>query len=527
MVKRTTGRLAAVAVTVVGAATAVLAIAAGPASADSPTVPGYAAPSVHSQQAYDPEGDFTSHWTRADAMQLKAMSNPAAPSRTNSMPQQYTMPNIPQDFPDMSNGKVWVWDTWPLTDSKGNQYSVGGYDVIFSLVADRSLGFDDRHTYAKIGYFYRPTDVPADQRPANGGWTYGGLVFPEGVTSKVFPDQSFTQQPQWSGSARILAGGKIDLFFTDMAFYRNSAGQDVKPADAVISLSQGAIHANPGKGVFFTGFGSVTPLLRPDGKLYQNGQQNPFYNFRDPFTFTDPKHPGKTFMVFESNVAQNRGAYQCTSADLGYRPGDPHAETPAAVTASGANYQTARIGLAEADNADLTKWHYLNPILDSACVTDQTERPEVYIKDGKYYVFTISHRTTFAAGVDGPEGVYGFVGDGIRSDFQPVNRGSGLALGNPTNLNFAAGHPFAPDPNQDPGEFQAYSHYVMPGGLVESFIDSIGTSDSFRRGGTLGPTVKLDISGDTTAVDDGYGHGGLGGYADIPANLAFTNKNAE
>jgi levansucrase len=53
---------------------------------------------------------------------------------------------------------------------------------------------------------------------------------------------------------------------------------------------------------------------------------------------------------------------------------------------------------------------------------------------------------------------------------------------------------------------------------VESFIDTIGTKDNFRRGGTLAPTVRLIIDGDTTKVDRSYGNGGLGGYADIPAN---------
>ena len=72
------------------------------------------------------------------------------------MPAALTMPTVPQDFPDMSNGEVWVWDTWPLTDEDGNQYSVNGQEIIFSLVADRSLGFDDRHVFAKIGYFFRP-----------------------------------------------------------------------------------------------------------------------------------------------------------------------------------------------------------------------------------------------------------------------------------------------------------------------------------------------------------------------------------
>jgi len=115
----------------------------------------------------------------------------------------------------------------------------------------------------------------------------------------------------------------------------------------------------------------------------------------------------------------------------------------------------------------------------------------------------------------------GFVGNGIRSDFEPMNRGSGLVLGNPTNLNEPVGAPFALDPNQNPRTFQSYSHYVMPGGLVESFIDAIGT----RRGGALAPTVKINIAGSTTAVDTTYGTNGLGGYGDIPANENAPSGN--
>ena len=65
----------------------------------------------------------------------------------------------------------------------------------------------------------------------------------------------------------------------------------------------------------------------------------------------------------------------------------------------------------------------------------------------------------------------------------------------------------------------------MPGGLVESFIDSIGGNKDGNpvRGGSLAPTVKLNISGDTTSVDRTYGTNGLGGFADIPADQARTN----
>ncbi|WP_345525440.1 glycoside hydrolase family 68 protein [Nocardioides endophyticus] len=509
---------AAIVATIAGAtAGALLTLAPAPAQA----VPGYPDPTVHSQRTHNPNANYTSRWTRADARQIKAMSDPNAGPRENSMPPAYTMPTVPQDFPDMSNGEVWVWDTWPLTDERSNQYSVNGWEVIMSLVADRGLGFDDRHVFAKIGYFYRPAGIPADQRPRDGGWTYGGLVFDEGVTGQIFDDQSYSHQTQWSGSARVFPDGQIKLFFTDVAFYRNPDGTDRKPYDARIALSQGRIHADQ-DGVWFTGFNRVRDLLQADGQWYQTGAQNPFYNFRDPFTFQDPRYPNKTFMVFEGNSAGQRGSRSCTNQDLGYRPGDPHAEDLETVMDTGAILQMANIGLAVADNRQLTKWHFLPPILSANCVTDQTERPQIYLQGGKYYLFTISHRGTFASGIDGPEGVYGFVGNGIRSDYQPLNRGSGLALGNPTNLNYAAGNPFDPDFNQHPGAFQAYSHYVMPGGLVQSFIDTIGTKNNFRRGGTLGPTVKINIRGATTAVDYNYGANGLGGYADIPANRAIT-----
>ena len=515
---------ALVATALIGLPSAALAAPAAPTAV--PDLQDGPEPTTHTQEAYAPEDDFTAKWTRADARQLQRLSDPTTPSRDNSMPASLTMPEVPQDFPDMSNEQVWVWDSWPLTDEDGNQYSVNGQEIIFSLVADRSLGFDDRHVFAKIGYFFRSAGVPADERPENGGWTYGGLVFDEGVTGEIFDDKSFSHQTQWSGSARVFKGGEIKLFFTDVAFYRNADGTERKPYDPRLALSVGKVHANK-NGVQLTGFDEVTDLLQADGVYYQTGEQNPFFNFRDPFTFEDPAHPGETYMVFEGNSAMERESAQCTEGDLGYQPGDPFAESVDEVNASAATLNIGNIGLAKATNDDLTEWEFLPPILSANCVTDQTERPQFIFKDGKAYLFTISHRSTFAEGLDGPEGVYGFVGDGIRSDFQPLNSGSGLALGNPTNLNFAGGQPFAPDYNQHPGHFQAYSHYVMPGGLVQSFIDTIGTHDDFVRGGTLAPTVKMDIAGDSTSVDYSYGDGGLGGWADISANININPGGKE
>jgi levansucrase len=465
-------------------------IAAGVATAPQAAAQGEGPPPAHTQEAFDPLGDFTMKWTRADAMEIMAMSDPDVAPGENSLPESLTMPEIPVDFPVMTdqNGRqVWVWDTWPLTDGRANQYSYKGWTVIFSLTADPYAGysFDDRHWNARIGFWYHRASNE------NAPWIYGGHLFPDGAS----PGEA-----EWSGSTRIFQNNAVTTFYT-------ATSRQPTPEAARIMSTRGRIHANDQR-VWFTGFNSHQELLRPDGVWYQTQAQNPFFSFRDPFTFTDPAHPQRTFMVFEGNSAGVRGSHRCTEADLG-----DSSEDPADVTASGANLQVANIGLAVAQNEALTRWRFLPPILSANCVNDQTERPQFVIRreggQWKYYLFTISHAFTYAAGLRGPDGVYGFVGDGIRSDFQPLNNGSGLALANPTDLNLSS-----TDPEQNPRQFQAYSHYVMPGGLVESFIDNV----EGRRGGTLAPAVKIDNAGDRTAVDRSVGDGGLLGYGYIPAN---------
>ena len=475
--------------------------------------PGWANATKHTGAAHGVEENYTAKWTRADAMQIQRVSNPNAPSGTNSMPEQLTMPEISNGFPATSE---------------------------------------------RLGFFYRKAGTQTSSadgaNSSNGGWIYGGHVFPDGASGSIFEDQSFTAQTEWSGSARLMEGNKIRMFYTSVAFYNTTTGgsgdggygQDgnnaaSKPYDPRIVQSEGRIYADE-NGVWLTGFRTQHQLLVPDGKYYQTREQNPGVNFRDPFTFRDQNNPSDPteYMVFEGNSAfvreqqyvdaaakagQNTTVATCTAEDLGYEQGDPKAETVEAVNQRGGYYQLANVGLARAKNKAMTQWEYLPPLLSGNCVNDQTERPQIYFQDGKYYLFTISHRETYADGLQGPEGVYGFVGDGLRSDYKPLNQNTGIALSNPINLNFNPGKPYSPDFNQSPYTFQSYSHYVMPGGLVESFIDSIGGNKDGNpvRGGSLAPTVKLNISGDTTSVDRTYGTNGLGGFADIPSDRARSN----
>ena len=495
--------------TLLGAPAASANIPADPPSSEvlPPPTPGFAFPTPHSQEAHEPEDKFTAKWTRADARQIMAQSDANVETGENSMSPAVTMPEIPRDFPVM-NDKVWVWDTWSLTDAEANQLSYKGWDVIFSLVADRNAGynFDQRHWNARIGYFYRKTSAD----PFNDPWIYGGHLFPDGQS---------IGNTEWSGSTRLVARNRVQVFYTATTFTDRDArnrGGGGAPPDAAIATALGNISADS-TGVRFANF-QHTKLLEPDGVMYQTKEQNPGFAFRDPFTFEDPAHPGKTFMVFEGNTGGKKGDYRCKAEDLGYRAGDPYAETVAQVNNAGAYNQTANVGLAVADNAALTRWHFLPPILSANCVNDQTERPQIFIQeengDTKYYLFTISHQFTYAAGMRGPDGVYGFVGDGIRSDYQPMNN-SGLVLGSPTDLNLPSEQPEAPTEGQNGRQFQAYSHYVQPKGLVQSFIDNVDG----RRGGSLSPTVKINFRNGVSEVDRTYGLNGLGPFGYLPTNV--------
>ncbi|WP_373317506.1 glycoside hydrolase family 68 protein [Neokomagataea tanensis] len=497
-----------------------------------PVESGFPQPTLHTGVAHDVYENYTSIWTRADAKQIKAISNPKVAVGQNSLPASLTMPAIPTDFP-VTNDQVWIWDTWPLTDAAGNQYSYNGWEVIFCLTFSRNtgLGFDERHTHAKIGYFYRRAGVAASQRPANGGWIYGGLVFPEGASAAVFAGQDYTQNAQWSGSMRMFKANsnQISAFYTDMAFDVSDGlyntpipkGSNIKPPQAIITKADGQIHSD-NTHVWFTGFDKHVPLLKPDGVYYQTGEQNQYFSFRDPYTFTDPAHPGQTFMVFAGNSSGVRGETPCDASDLGYRPGDKYAETVDEVNGSGAIFQRANIGLAVATKADLSEWKFLPPLISANCVNDQLERPQMSIQGGIYYLMTISHRTTFAAGMDGPDGEYAYVGQGIRSDFIPLNSGSGLLMANPTDLNTAAGADYDPNPEQNPNAFQSYSHYYMPNGLVTSFIDAIGT----KRGGSFAPTIQIKLHGVWSELNTAYGTNGLGPYGDLPPNRFILDRQA-
>ena len=403
-------------------------------------------------EEYPIAGTHTANWTREAASLIE-------PDVTN------TKPVIPEDFPIMSD-EVSIWDTWRLTDLDMQPITFKGWHVIFSLTAPRDIFFGDRHWVARIGYFFS-----RDGR----SWTYGGNVFPDGASLGC---------REWAGSAVLDRGTNVQAFYTAQG---NKSGACAN-TDSLQRLahSSGRIQADA-NGVWFTGFNKHRVIAEADGVMYQTlgqSQAGPIiYAFRDPFIFRNPTD-GQIYGLFEGNNGGVAGSHRCDAWETGNVP-------PGSVP-DNARYYTGNIGLMKLTSKDnsYSRWQLLPPLLSAECTNQQTERPHLTVYKGKYYLWTISHEFTYAPGLWGPDGLYGFVGNSLRSDYQPLNE-SGLVLGNPTE---------AP--------LQNYSDYVMPNLLVESFIDTVPTADGgVRYGGTLAPTLRLALNGDTSELVQELGYG--------------------
>ncbi|WJV53440.1 glycoside hydrolase family 68 protein [Prodigiosinella aquatilis] len=402
-------------------------------------------------------------WTRADALKV------------NENDPTTTQPIVSSDFPVMSDD-VFIWDTMPLRTLDGAIVSVNGWSVIFTLTAKRNINdpeyldsngnyditkdWNNRHGRARICFWYSRTGKD---------WIFGGRVMAEGVSPTT---------REWAGTPILLNDdGDIDLYYTCV-----TPGATIAKVRGKISTSDNSVE--------LVEFNEVKPLFSADGVIYQTEEQNLYWNFRDPSPFID-QNDGKLYMVFEGNVAGERGSHIVGDEEMGIVP-------PGYEDIGNARYQVGCIGLAVAKDLSGDEWEILPPLVTAVGVNDQTERPHFVFKEGKYYLFTISHKYTYADGLNGPDGVYGFFSDNLTGPYSPMN-GSGLVLGNP--------------PSQP---FQTYSHYVMPNGLVTSFIDNVPTGNStYRIGGTEAPTVKIVLEGDRSFVDSVYDYGYIPAMEDV------------
>ena len=415
----------------------------------------------------------TSVWTRAQARKIQ-LDNPTT-----------TQPLVDYFFPQMSNKDVWIWDTMPLRDLNNKICSINGWNVMFTLTSikdytllnsdgnyDPVADFNNRHGKAFMALWFC--------RDAK-SWVYGGRVTKDGVNGG-------TDKREWAGTPILVDDkGNVDLYYT----VPTGNTVTIKNENAFIKKSKGKLYTND-NGVFVdTYFTSSNTLITADGKYYQTKEQRSDTNFRDPAPFINPQD-GRLYMLFEGQIALPESEHYITSKEIGYAP-------PNFSYVDGDRSKSACIGIAVAKDLSGDEWELLPPLISSLGVQDQMERPHLVFKDGKVYVFTISHVWSGGSGLNFSDGVYGFVSDNLFGEYKPLN-GSGIVLGNPLS-----------------NKFQTYSHYVMQDSwVVTSFLASAKKSGSPNRvGGVEARSVRLVLDGNETYMTEELDYGYMPATKDV------------
>jgi levansucrase len=369
-----------------------------------------------------------------------------------------------------------VWDWWPVRDRNGEVSEIGGWKIIVALTADDGIVPGARHDFATHRLLLS-TD--------GSEWQDGGRVFPEG---------SELGTRQWAGSAMYDADqDQIYFFYTAAGRGENEpsveeahgppdteanvdediygyfeqrmvmARADVSPNDNGIDLSNWTDHYVVGEA---------------DGQWYETthdteGGAGNITGFRDPEYFFDER-TGEEYLTFTANLAGS----DCEFNGV--------------------------VGLARATSDDLSEWELLPPILHADCVNQELERPHFVVLNERFYLFFSTHEFTFADGLTGPEGLFGFVADDIRGDYTPLNE-SGLILANP---------------EEDP--WQTYSWLVLNNLWVTSFHNTFDVGDrswgeisaeddewQFEHfGGNLAPALLIEIDNTSARiVEETYDYG--------------------
>lgn len=326
-----------------------------------------------------------------------------------------------------------IWDAWPvqLADGTPARLERGGI-LWMALGAPHFPDPDQRHGHARIHLLLQ-------QGP---GWRHLGPAMPDGFSPG---------SREWSGSALLSpATGEVQLFFTATG----RRGEPELSFKQRIFSARATLAEHPVPAL--TDWRDLAEAVVRDPAHYMasdagKGALGTIKAFRDPAYFRDPRD-GASYLFFAGSAAGSASDYNGV------------------------------VGVAAAQDAALTRWLLLPPIVSAEGLNNELERPHMVVHDGLYYLFWSTQRHVFnPAGPTGPTGLYGMVADSISGEWRPLNR-TGLVFANP---------PAAPA--------QAYSWLVLPDLSVTSFVDNWGPSEipSPRRfGASFAPFLHLRIVGD-------------------------------
>ncbi|TCN25380.1 glycoside hydrolase family 68 protein [Mesobacillus foraminis] len=456
---------------------------------------GAGAPQIFAQQkdTMDHKESYgISHITRSD---MKEMIKQHGDERY-TVPQfdPSTIKNIPSAKKYDESGNLIdmdVWDTWPLQNADGTVAEYKGYHIVFGLAGDPKNGSD---TF--IYMFYKKTGDNSIN-----AWENAGRVFDD--NDKYVPNDPYLkhQSEEWSGSATFTSDGEVRLFYTNREAWNPDQGRFGKQTltTAQVNLSQPDGDTLKVEGV--EDFKSI--YEGGDSKVYQSvdkafGQGN----YADNHTLRDPHYieeNGRKYLVFEANTGTEYG-YQGEESlyNRAYYGGN----TPFFQAEKTALLQSPKKDLAAISNGalgiieindDFTFKKEMKPLIASNTVTDEIERPNIFKKDGKWYLFTSSRGSKMTIdGIDN-EDIYllGYVSDSLTGPYKPLNK-TGIVL----------------HQDLDPRDITwTYAHFAIPqkdsdNVVVTSYMTNRGFFEDHKS--TFAPSFLLNIKGPkTSVVEDG------------------------
>lgn len=295
-----------------------------------------------------------------------------------------------------------VWDVGPVRTPMGDPAAIGGAEVWLALSAPAVGDPGGRHDVARLRLIAQTA----------GGWDDLGPLFPDGAS---------LGSREWAASAVYDdARGTLDVLYTAVG------GRDATtPRFTQRIVATTARVVDTGGRLRCVDWTPHRVVLGADGEIYErtdaeDGEPGFIKAFRDPFPFRDPADRGE-WVLFAGSAAGAAGSFNGVVGLAGVSPdGGYRLEAP---------------------------------LLQAVGVNNELERPHIVVHGGLYHLFFSTQRRTFAPGVSGPTGLYGFVAPSFRGSYEPLN-GSGLVLRNP---------------NAEP--FQAYSWLVLPDLRVAGFVD--------------------------------------------------------
>ncbi|WP_208591086.1 glycoside hydrolase family 68 protein [Gracilibacillus suaedae] len=403
-----------------------------------------------------------------------------------------TIQNIPSATKVLENGekiKLDVWDTWPLQNPDGTVAEYNGYHILFGLA-----GNPDNAQDTFIYMFYKKADETSID-----AWKNAGRVFDENDKYEANDKYLKDLAEEWSGSATYTSDGEVRLFYTNRTEFNEEQGlygkQTLTTAQVNVSeIEDGTLQVDgveDNKSIFEGG----------DGSVYQNVMQafgGEEINWKENHTLRDPHYieeNGHKYLVFEANTGTDYGysgeeslynqAYYGNSNHFFQNEKDWLLNSSKKEYAELAN---GAIGIVEiTDDYELKK--VMEPLLVSNTVTDEIERPNIFKKDGKWYLFTSSRGSKMTIdGID-DEDIYmlGYVANSLTGEFKPLNK-TGIVLHH----------------DLDPYDITwTYAHYVIPQeGTDEAVVTSYMTNRGFFEDhkSTFAPSFKLKLKNKKSSV---------------------------